>query len=117
MSADLMTSQAADVQEHHASHRVLVLGAGVSGLTSALCLRRRGFEVTVAADRFAPEVTSVVAGALWEWPPAVCGQHNDLVSLERSKAWCNSSYEVFAELARNPATGVHLRPVTFYLPR
>ena len=57
--------------------RVVVIGAGVIGLTAALCLRRRGFEVVVVADRFAPNITSVVAGALWEWPPAVCGHHRD----------------------------------------
>ena len=61
--------------EKRARRGVLVIGAGVSGLTSALCLSRRGFDVTVVADRFAPRVTSVVAGALWEWPPAVCGHH------------------------------------------
>jgi D-amino-acid oxidase len=77
-------------------------------------LRRRGFEVTVVADRFAPQVTSVVAGALWEWPPAVCGQYHDAASLNRSKSWSATSYEVFADLARNPATGVHLRVVNFY---
>src|SRR5262245_36514174 len=96
---------------------VLVIGAGVSGLTSALCLARRGFAVTVAADRFAPRVTSVVAGALWEWPPAVCGHHHDPVSLARSKGWCETSYQVFAELAADPATGVFLRPVNFYFKR
>src|SRR5262245_17918413 len=94
--------------------RVLVIGAGASGLTSALCLRRKGLEVTVVADRFAPRVTSVVAGALWEWPPAVCGHHQDQVSLERSKRWCATSYEVFGDLARDPTTGVFLRPVTHY---
>ena len=96
---------------------MLVIGAGVIGLTTALCLRRSGFAVTVIADRFAPRVTSVVAGALWEWPPAVCGHHNDLVSLARSKAWCQTSYAIFAELAGDPATGVFLRPVTFYFKR
>ena len=96
---------------------VLVIGAGVIGLTTALCLRRRGFEVTVVADRFAPKVTSVVAGALWEWPPAVCGHHSDLVSLARTKVWCQTSYAIFAELADDPATGVFLRPVTFYFKR
>jgi D-amino-acid oxidase len=96
---------------------VLVIGAGVSGLTSALCLRRRGFEVTVVADRFAPQVTSVVAGALWEWPPAVCGHHHNQISLARSKGWCETSYEIFAVLARDPGTGVFLRPVTFYFKR
>ena len=53
--------------------RVLVIGAGVSGLTTARCLQQRGFAATVIADRFQSATTSVVAGALWEWPPAVCG--------------------------------------------
>jgi D-amino-acid oxidase len=96
---------------------VLVLGAGVSGLTTAWCLRRNGFDVTVVADRFAPHVTSVVAGALWEWPPAVCGRHHDPVSLARSKVWCESSYATFLDLAGDPATGVFVRPVTFYFKR
>jgi D-amino-acid oxidase len=96
------------------SRRVLVIGAGVSGLTSALCLIRKGFEVTVVADRLAPRVTSVVAGALWEWPPAVCGFHRDQVSLDRSKVWSAASYETFTELASDMATGVFLRPVTYY---
>jgi D-amino-acid oxidase len=93
---------------------VLVIGAGVSGLTSALCLRRRGLGVTVVADAFAPRVTSVVAGALWEWPPAVCGFHNDLTSLARSKAWCETSYDIFSGLAADRSTGVFMRPVNFY---
>jgi D-amino-acid oxidase len=96
---------------------VLVIGAGVSGLTSALCLSQSGFDVTVIADRFAPRVTSVVAGALWEWPPAVCGHHNDHDSLNRSKAWCETSYRIFADLAEDAATGVFFRPVNFYFER
>ena len=99
------------------NRRVLVLGGGVSGLTSAICLRQRGFEVTVVAGQFAPRVTSTVAGALWEWPPAVCGHHVDLLSLERSKQWCRASLQRFIELAENPSTGVFLRPVTFYFRR
>ena len=85
-----------------AGRGVLVIGAGVSGLTSALCLSRRGFTVTVVADRFAPRVTSVVAGALWEWPPAVCGHHRDTVSLRRSKVWCRTSFDIFTKLAEPP---------------
>jgi D-amino-acid oxidase len=97
---------------------VLVIGAGVSGLTSALCLRRRGLAVTVLAESFAPRITSVVAGALWEWPPAVCGHHRDILSLARSKVWCRASHQIFAELARDPAeTGVFIRPVTYYFKR
>jgi D-amino-acid oxidase len=112
-----MTNLSRDDRGRGAGRGVLVLGAGVSGLTSALCLRRKGFQVTVVADRFAPQVTSVVAGALWEWPPAVCGHQHDQISLERSKVWCATSYEIFADFARDPATGVFLRPVTFYFRR
>jgi D-amino-acid oxidase len=71
----------------------------------------------VVADRFAPRVTSVVAGALWEWPPAVCGRHADESSVQRAKGWCESSYAAFSALARDRATGVFLRPVTFYFRR
>ncbi len=94
--------------------RVLVVGAGVSGLTTALCLQRRGFSTTVVAEKFAPEITSVVAGALWEWPPAVCGYHHDQLSLARSKEWCMTSYHIFADLMKNPDTGVFIRDVVFY---
>lgn len=93
---------------------VLVLGAGVSGLTSALRLRERGLDVTVVAERFAPHVTSVVAGALWEWPPAVCGSHQHEISLRRSKAWCLASYREFSRLAADPSTGVYMRTANFY---
>ncbi len=71
----------------------------------------------MVADRFAPRVTSVVAGALWEWPPAVCGHHQDQVSLGRSKGWAATSYEIFADLAHDPVTGAFLRPATFYAKR
>src|SRR5947207_13399175 len=86
--------------------RILVIGAGVVGLTTALCLREAGHDVVVAADRFAPEITSVVAGALWEWPPAVCGRHRDEVSLARSKARCMTSYRTFLRPAATPPTGL-----------
>jgi D-amino-acid oxidase len=94
--------------------KVLVIGAGVSGLTTALCLSQKGFRVTVVAEQFAPHIVSVVAGALWEWPPAVCGFHQDQRSLERSKQWCMTSYEKFFELSADEQTGVFIRPVTFY---
>jgi D-amino-acid oxidase len=97
--------------------RVLVIGAGVVGLTTALRARRAGYQVVVAADRFAPNITSVVAGALWEWPPAVCGHHRDEDSLTRSKSWCMTSYRRFRRLARDQRTGVHLRPAVFYFRR
>ena len=97
--------------------KVLVIGAGVVGLTTALCARREGHEVVVVADRFAPDITSVIAGALWEWPPAVCGHHRDEDSVERAKSWCMNSYRMFHRLAGDGQTGVHLRPAVFYFRR
>jgi 2-polyprenyl-6-methoxyphenol hydroxylase-like FAD-dependent oxidoreductase len=38
---------------------ILVIGAGVSGLTTAICLREAGFNVIIIADRFTPDLTSV----------------------------------------------------------
>jgi D-amino-acid oxidase len=102
------------VRNANSKASVLVIGAGVNGLTTALKLLEQGVRVTVAADRFAPQVTSVVAGALWEWPPAVCGSHHDKTSLARSKVWSAISYPIFSSLASDPRTGVFLRPVTFY---
>jgi D-amino-acid oxidase len=99
------------------SGRILVVGAGVSGLTSALSLARAGFEVEVVAAKFQSELVSVVAGALWEWPPAVCGYHRDQTSLARSKSWAMESYEVFSDLARDPSTGVFMRTSNFYFSR
>ena len=94
--------------------KILIIGAGVSGLTTALCLAREGYGVTVLSKDFSPNITSNVAGALWEWPPAVCGYHSDLISLERSKEWCMTSYDKFYELAQNKETGVYIRDVFFF---
>lgn len=97
--------------------KILIIGAGVSGLTTAICLRRANFDVVIVADRFAPDLTSVVAGALWEWPPAVCGKHGTPRSLERSKKWCMTAYEEFKKIHAtygSEASGVYLRDVYFY---
>ena len=78
-----------------------MIGGGVVGVTSALQLLQKGYKVTVVAKEFASPVasgkciTSEIAGALWEWPPAVCGRHTDEKSLERSKVWCMDSCLVF----------------------
>ena len=94
-----------------------MLGAGVSGLTSALCLKERGFDPTVVAEKFAPSVTSVVAGALWESPPAVCGFQTDHAALKRAREWSRISYRRFASLGRDSQTGVFMRTVNFYFRR
>lgn len=93
----------------------LVIGAGVSGWTTALVLARQGWRVTVVADRFGSDTVSTVAGALWEWPPSVCGRHHDdHAVLARSAGWAMHSYQRFTRLAADPRTGVSLRPAVFY---
>ena len=82
------------------------------------------YKVTVVAKEYASPVasgkcvTSEIAGALWEWPPAVCGRHIDETSLERSKVWCMDSYAKFMELAMKPKeTGAYLRQSVFYFKK
>ncbi|WP_298912421.1 FAD-dependent oxidoreductase [uncultured Nostoc sp.] len=96
---------------------ILVIGAGVSGLTTAICLREVGFRVVIVTDRFASDLTSIVAGALWEWPPAVCGSHGAPRSLERSKDWCMTTYNKFKKIHAefgSEETGLYLKDAYFY---
>ena len=54
---------------------VLVIGAGVSGLTTGICLAEAGLSVTIRTAAPPGQTTSVAAGALWGLvrvgPPAV----------------------------------------------
>ncbi|MCH9732406.1 MAG: FAD-binding oxidoreductase [Actinomycetia bacterium] len=99
---------------HNNRRAALVIGAGINGLSTALVLARRGWRVTVLADHFGAQTVSTVAGAVWEWPPSVCGRHHDQAVLARSADWAMTSYRRFAQLAANPHTGVSLRPAVFY---
>jgi D-amino-acid oxidase len=75
---------------------VLVVGAGVAGLTTAVCLAEAGHGVEVRADRLPQDTTSAVAGALW-------GPH--LVETgERAVQWCGATLAAFRELAAGPAS-------------
>ena len=44
---------------------IVVVGAGISGLTCAHALRQRGYRVRVIARELSPETTSDVAAAIW----------------------------------------------------
>ncbi|MDY7045980.1 MAG: FAD-dependent oxidoreductase [Bacillota bacterium] len=99
---------------HSEKSKVLVIGGGVVGLTTALILQNEGHQVKIVTEKLAPEVTSVVAGALWEWPPAVCGNHQDEASIKISKEWSLLSYNIFSDLSKNKESGVYMRDVTFF---
>lgn len=82
--------------------RVLVVGAGVVGLTAAVRLAEAGHRVDVLARDLPRETTSSVAAALW-YP--YLAEPRDRVT-----AWAARSRAVFTELADDPASGVVLRP-------
>ncbi|HZE56545.1 MAG TPA: FAD-dependent oxidoreductase [Chthoniobacterales bacterium] len=81
-------------------HRIAIIGAGVSGLTCGVVLAEAGYETAIFAAEPAAETTSAVAAALW-FP-------YDAEPLDKVIAWALQSYEVFAELSRNAATGVSM---------
>ncbi|KAI1788586.1 FAD dependent oxidoreductase [Ganoderma leucocontextum] len=107
------------------SPRVLIVGGGVIGLTTAWMLLDKGYHVTVVAKEWATfgkkqRLTSQIAGALWEYPPAVCGQHTDLISLQHSRKWCMVSYHIWDAIAAKPdlarEAGVSVKPSDFFFP-
>ncbi|MEU1127609.1 FAD-dependent oxidoreductase, partial [Streptomyces sp. NPDC005899] len=80
---------------------VIVVGGGVSGLTTALLLAERGHRVRVWSRDAASDTTSAVAGALW-WPYRI--EPAALVG-----DWSLRTLGVYEELAETPGeTGVRM---------
>ena len=78
---------------------ILVLGAGVSGLSTAILLSEAGYTVRILTRDLPPETTSNKAAAIW-YP---------FLAQPREKAlrWAAASYAYFAEqLVPDPASGV-----------
>src|SRR4051812_26936182 len=80
--------------------RVIVVGAGVVGLSCAVRLLEAGHRVDVVARDLPLETTSAVAAALW-YPYRALPQ-------DRVTAWSATSYSVFEELADDERTGVRM---------
>lgn len=82
--------------------RVLVVGAGVTGLTVGVRLAQEGHDVHLFARELPLETTSAVAAALW-YPYRA-------YPFELVLQWSAHSLDVFTELASSqPAAGVALR--------
>ncbi|MFF3171661.1 FAD-dependent oxidoreductase [Streptomyces sp. NPDC057900] len=80
---------------------VIVVGGGVSGLTTAVVLAGRGHRVRVWSRQPAAATTSAVAGALW-WPYRIEPR-------DRVGDWSLASLSRYEELAARPSeTGVRL---------
>ncbi|KAI1330771.1 FAD dependent oxidoreductase [Xylariaceae sp. FL0255] len=91
--------------------------------TSAWVLLDRGYRVTILSNAWVNDenrLTSQIAGALWEYPPAVCGQHTNAISLAHSKRWCMVAYHIWDAIAASPSlseeTGVRMMPADFFFP-
>jgi D-amino-acid oxidase len=78
---------------------VVVVGAGVVGLTTAISLAEAGLTTRVVTEAPPSATTSVAAGAIWG--PVRCGPP------ERCYAWAGTGLEVLSALAGDPAAGVH----------
>jgi D-amino-acid oxidase len=80
---------------------VLVVGAGVVGLTAAIRLREAGIAADVVAREPPERTTSAVAAALWypyrAFPP------------ERVEGWSARGFAVLSALAGEPGSGVRMR--------
>jgi D-amino-acid oxidase len=77
---------------------VLVVGAGVSGLTTAVCLAESGARVLIRAATPPGQTTSSVAGAIW-------GPHL-VEESARVDRWGRETLAVLRELAADPAASV-----------
>src|SRR6202035_3841602 len=79
---------------------VLVIGAGVSGLPTAICLAESGLSVTIRTAALPGQTTSVAAGAVWGLtrggPP------------DRIIEWGRIGLEALSKLAAEPGTGVRM---------
>lgn len=82
---------------------ILVLGCGVSGLTSGIALQRAGHRVTIWARALPPDTTSNVAAAVWYPYKAY--------PIERVTAWGATAYRAFRDLARVAGAGVTMADV------
>jgi D-amino-acid oxidase len=81
---------------------VMVIGAGVSGLTTAVQLAEHGYRVGVLAERPPDRTTSAVAGASW-------GPY--MVNDPRVLRWSEEARLTFEEIAKeDPSSGVRLTP-------
>ena len=77
-----------------------MIGAGVAGLTTAVCLAESGLAVTVQARQLPRQTTSAVAGAIW-------GRHL-VEDTSRVTRWCAETLEVLTALSADPGSGIRL---------
>lgn len=81
--------------------QALVIGSGVSGLSTAIRLQEAGWQVCIQTAALPSATTSSVAAAIW-YPYKAYPE-------DRVLSWGGVTYDELARLAGQPATGVIMR--------
>ena len=80
--------------------KVLVIGGGVIGLSSAICLLEDGWDVRIHSAEFSPNTTSDVAAALWY--PFLSAP------VEKTDAWGSRTYDILKLLTADEKAGIEM---------
>ena len=80
---------------------IAIIGAGISGMSTAFLLAQKDHHITIYAKAFSPNITSNRAAAFW-FPYHI---RND----KRGIRWCQTSYEYYTKLAEKEETGISMR--------
>lgn len=86
---------------------IAVLGAGVSGLTTAVLLAEKGFDVQIITKSLPNKTTSAVAAAIW-FPYEAYPE-------DKVNRWSYASFRAFEKLSGIKQSGVSFIPFTAYL--
>jgi D-amino-acid oxidase len=92
--------------EERTMREVVVIGAGVSGLSSGIRLLEAGFDVTIFTRELPEQTTSAAAGAVW-W---------GWIDAGREREWARASLKEFQRLARIPESGVRETELRSFYP-
>ncbi len=78
----------------------VIIGCGVSGLTSGIVLQEAGYQVRIITRELPEETTSSVAAAIWYPYKAY--------PVERVLAWGRHSFQIYQSLFQVPEAGIQL---------
>ncbi|MEP6950455.1 MAG: FAD-dependent oxidoreductase [Ginsengibacter sp.] len=81
--------------------KITIVGAGISGLSTAYTLGKLQHTIKIIAKNFTPDLTSDRAAAFW-FPYHI---RND----ERGIRWCKHSYEVYQKLSEDSFSGITMQ--------
>ncbi len=101
--------------------RAVVVGAGISGATTALELGRSGIDVTLVAQEFGSATAAGLVPPVWDWPVPETGagfaRRRRPQAPERVERWAAETYARLMVLALDPRTGIDRCRANVYLDR